>query len=514
MKGIPMRVQRTILRGLFLLTAGCAFSQSGIGPVVHSVPFAHHRKGNPATVISAGYSLRTVIDGSAPVENPSGVITNFGLLSTGALTEPDQNVYVVFPSNPGGPTPGYDYGRHFVYQGHENADDLAYITRVNLDVKDQAHRVTLLTKVDPTTGLTNFNSIDGSTYDPLTNTLLFTQEDGSSGGVIEVTPGWPSIVTTLYGIIGRAGYEGIHTDDVGNLLLIEDSGGTGVNVDPNDPNSPKLAKQPNSFVYRFLPKDPSNLSLGGKLQALRVSVNGSPVVFHANNPLGDVFSNAQLALHMPGTSYPVDWVTIHDTDIDGTQSFDANAAAKNAGATPFKRPENAQFMPGSNFLTFFFCPTGDTDSRAGTPALAARGSWGSIFRVNLNEDRNSGTISIFVLGDAEHASFDNLTFGDENTLLATEDRGDTLHKELNRLDSVWAFFVDGSSSPKRFVALGRDHESIAHDEDNEPTGLHVSSGGVTVSDFPGTANNLVNARGFLTRQHGDNVLWEIVRNSD
>ena len=137
-----------------------------------------------------------------------------------------------------------------------------------------------------------------------------------------------------------------------------------------------------------------------------------------------------------------------------------------------------------------------------------------IFRVDLNSDRNTGTISIFVLGDSDHASFDNLTFADGNTLLAAEDRGDTLHLQLNKLDSVWAFAVDGSVAPRRFVALGRDATSRAVGEDNEPTGLHVSVGSTSSADLPGTWNNLVSPRAFLTRQHGDNQVWEIVQDSD
>jgi hypothetical protein len=101
--------------------------------------------------------------------------------------------------------------------------------------------------------------------------------------------------------------------------------------------------------------------------------------------------------------------------------------------------------------TFFFDPTGDTSANAGTPDLAARGSWGSIFRVDLNSDRDAGTISIFVLGDAIHSSFDNLTFADTNTLLVAEDRGDTLHEQLNRLDSVWAFRVDDSQHGRNIL---------------------------------------------------------------
>ena len=507
-----IRTNLSLCAGLFL-TASVALAQSGIGPITHSVPNARQRTGNPATVIAAGFSLKGVVDGSFPLENSSGVITNFGLLSTGTPTEPDENTYLVLGSNPGGPTQGFDYGRHFLFQGHENSGNLAYLTRINLDVTDDAHKITLLTPVNAS-GVTNFNSIDGSTYDPFTNTMLFTQEAGTNGGVIEASTTWPPVVNTLYGILGRGGYEGIHPDDLGNLLIIEDAGGTSVNVDPNDPNSPKVAKQPNSFVYRFLPKDPADLSAGGILQALRVTIDGTPVTFHALDPVGDTFSQAQLALHTPGSSYDVDWVTVHDTDVDGTASFGANDRAKTAGATPFKRPENAQFLPGSGFLTFFFDPTGDTDAGSGnTPALAQRGSWGSIFRVDLNPDRKTGKISIFILGNSDHASFDNLTFGDDHTLLAAEDRGDTLHIQLNKLDSVWAFATDGSAAPRRFVALGRDHTAVASGgEDNEPTGLHVSAGGTSTTDLPGTVNNLVDSRAFLTRQHGDNQVWEIVNN--
>src|SRR5262249_50454400 len=63
--------------------------------------------------------------------------------------------------------------------------------------RGDAHRITLLTPVNPTTGKTGFGSIDGSTYNPFTDTLLFTQEAGSSGGVIQVTTSWAPTVNTL-----------------------------------------------------------------------------------------------------------------------------------------------------------------------------------------------------------------------------------------------------------------------------------------------------------------------------
>ncbi len=512
-----------------MIASTLAFGQSGIGPITSGVPNANPSSGHPGTVITRGFALKTLAVGSDLLENPSGVITSLGFLNDfppqavePTKTEPDQNLYVVFSRNPGGPTGGYNYGHHFLYQPHESPTNNCYLTRINLDVTDPAHRITLLTPVGAD-GLTHFSSADGSTFNPFTRTLLFTMETGSpNGGVIEITTSWPPETRRLDGVFGSGGFEGIHPDDRGNILVIEDAGGTSVNVVQNDATTPKVARQPNSFVYRLVPYDKRDLSKGGKLQALQVSIDGKPVVFSAADPVGDVFSDNQLKLHTLGTSYPVRWVTVHDTAVDGTDSFNANAAAKAAGATPFKRPENTQFLPGSGFRTFFFTPTGDTNSDAGNqPALAARGSWGSIFRVDLRESRNSGRISIFALGDADHAAFDNIAFADKNTVLVGEDRGDGLHNQLNKLDSVWAYPLNGST-PKRFVALGRDPASeldasllgtsgFQNEGDNETTGLHVSNGSTSVEGLLGTTANLVNARGFLTRQHGENEIWEIVK---
>ena len=56
----------------------------------------------------------------------------------GSRTQPDQNTYLDFwIIIRVVPTPDYDYGRHFLFQGHENAGgntNLAYVTRVNLYV--------------------------------------------------------------------------------------------------------------------------------------------------------------------------------------------------------------------------------------------------------------------------------------------------------------------------------------------------------------------------------------------
>jgi hypothetical protein len=484
---------------------------------VSGVPAANPVVISP-TGLSPEFAAGLVAQGADLLENPSGLITRFGNLSDGSRTEPDENTYLILDHNPGGPTPDYDYGRHFLFQGGEMPNgntNLAHVTRINLDVADPDHRITLLTPVDDT-GLTGFNSIDGSTWNPFSRTLLFTQEDGAIGGVIEMgadfdpDTGAGAGLRTLYGSLGRGGYEGIHPDDWGNILIIEDVGGTTVL---------NRGRNPNSFVYRFVPISPDDLT-HGKLQALQVSINGNPVVFvpvDDQNPNGDTRSQNQLLLHTVGASWPVQWVTIHDTEIDGTDPFNANALAKAAGATPFKRPENGQFQPGSHFQTFFFDITGDTDNTAGTdPVLAARGAWGGIFRVDLDRSRETGYISLVVLGDADHAAFDNITFvDDKDTLLVAEDRGDTLHDQLNELDSVWAYKLNTQHPEKsivaRFVALGQDSlAGVPGEEDNEPTGLHMSEGDSTIQGLIGVkVFKKDRARLFFTQQHGENNLFEV-----
>ncbi len=470
-----------------------------LGHPVQGVPSANP-VGLSDNKISPGFSLDITQQGHDLLENPSGPITHFGLLEDGSGTEPDQNFYLVLDHNPGGPAVGYEYGRHFLFQGHENSGDLAYITRINLDVSNPDHRVTLLTPPG-TDGLTHFNSIDGVTWNPFSNSLLFTQERGNTGGVIEVGADFDSStragkgLRTLYGSIGQGGYEGIHPDKFGNIWIVEDVGGTLFG----------FAKNPNSFVYRFVPANTADLTQG-KLEALQVYVDGQPVVFH---PEGDTLSQTQLKLHSVGAHYPVRWVTIHDTAVDGTTPFDANALAKTAGATPFKRPENGIFAPGSDFRTFFFAITGDTDANAGNdPELAARGAWGGIFKVQLDSTRESGTIGLVVLGDATHNSFDNVTFSSSRTLLTTEDRGDLLHDQLNTLDSIWAYDAINPSTAVRFVALGLDQ--FATDEDNEPTGIHNNDGDSTLAGLMGTtAPDPKKSRCFFTQQHGENNLYEV-----
>jgi hypothetical protein len=280
------------------------------------------------------------------------------------------------------------------------------------------------------------------------------------------------------------------------------------------------SKQPNSFVSRFVPTVAGDLT-AGKLQALQVIIDGTPSIFHAaaTSPTAardDALGEPIRRLHS-GETLTAKWVTIHDTAVDGTAAFDANAAAKAKGATPLKRPENGKFVPGTDFKSFVFTETGDTDTRGGDyPGAAERAAWGAFVRVDMpSAGSDDATVKTILVGDKTHNSFDNITFLDKDTFLTTEDRGDSLHQQLNTLDSVWSFDITKPyagivGGGQRLVALGRDQEAESKGN-NEPTGIFVSDGATGRDAILGAGDpgRQAGVRMFLTQQHGFNTTYEI-----
>jgi hypothetical protein len=525
---------RRIVTGAAIAATGLGLTGIAIAQIANGVSHPQPDTGTPPNLVAGGFSLDPLVRGTAPLENPSGQHATYGYLNDNAdplartRTEPDQNTYVVTRTNPGGPTDGYDYGEHFLIQGHENGSNKAYLTRINLDVTDPDHRITLLNNETGAGGLTGITSVDGSTYDPFNGQLLFTQEAGAGGGVVSTPLRWKDTnvppLTRLDGSLGKGGYEGIHPDSLGNVYIVEDTGGSGVTDTRNGQAVVTKVKQPNSFVYRFKPVHRSDLTQG-KLQALQVSIAGTPITFHPAGTAGaqaardDALGEPIRKLHS-GMTLAAAWVTIHDTATDGTAPFDANALAKAKGATPLKRPENGKFVPKTDFKSFVFTETGDTDKDAGEyPGAAERGAWGAFLRLDMPAaGADTGSVLAIEVGDAVHSSFDNVTFLDRNTFLSTEDRGDTLHQQAQVLDSVWSFDLRQplariNRDAERLVALGRDPESLNNQhEDNEPTGIFVSNGSTLQTDILGAGDPARDrdVRMFLTQQHGQNVTFEVV----
>jgi hypothetical protein len=516
-----------------------AVSMAGSGGLTN-VPTANTRSQGyaPASVLSPELQQVVVAQGSTKLENPMDNVSYHGydddlknsagqpvmVASAATLnkeahkTEPDKNTYLVFDKGLTGAEPSYKYGTHFLFQGHEGTAPgvPAAITRINLDA-DAAHRVTLLATRDDTGAA--IRTIDGSTWDPWAKRLLFTTESRTEP-TYSATPGYPSQVHDVSGALGRGGYEGIQDDSDGNIWIVEDIGGAFKGT--------KKSKVPNSFVYRYVPEKPGDLA-HGKLQALQVlDASGDPITETDMTPL---MSQPQIDLHTYGKVFNTQWVTIHDTK-NGRAPFDANNAARAANATPFKRPENGQFRPGSHFQELYFDETGDTD--AGTdPGTSAPendccGGWGSLFKLTQSSpSADTGKLTLFYKGDQVHAGFDNTAFVSKDEITFVEDAGDTLHRQRNALDSGWLFdantdYSDPANRPLRWLAEGRDASATLdadnggfgnNEGDNEITGIHVSDGDPSTNGVLG--QKLPHAfqgdwRVFYTQQHGDNATYEVL----
>jgi hypothetical protein len=537
--------RRIILWMLLTAAAGAATAAvalaGGGGVNYTNLPAANVKAAGyaPSDVLSPELRQSLVAQGSMALDGAQGAVGWYGYINDAPSpddstlpqmvgtpaspaeaqkTEPDKNTYLVL-KNQTGADPNYDYGTHFLFQGHEvgaaipNSDlTQGYITRINLDA-DVAHRVTLLATTDSEGN--PIQGIDGSTWDPWAKRLLLTTED-SSNPTYAATATYPSTVTDVSGALGRGGYEGIQDDSAGNVWIVEDVSGAA--------KSGTKAKRPNSFIYRYVPERPGDLA-NGKLQVLQVWDGGHPVTFDSQASLNN---SDQVDLRTYGKTFETKWVTIHDTATDGNAPFDSNSLAKAADATPFKRPENGQFRPGSGFTQFFFDETGDTN--ADSPENGTAGGWTSIFKlVQRNPSADSGRLSLFYQSkSATVAGLDNVTFLSRNLVTFVEDAGDTLHTQRKALDSgyIWDVTKDYSTGlqPVRWLAEGRDPSATLdsatggfgkNEGDNEITGAHVSNGnpgpdGLLGAEVPNLWNSGGEWRWFYTQQHGDNFTWQVV----
>lgn len=526
----PQRISRAGLAGALLagglagLTVAPAIAHGGSGhggsghdgPTVANVPSANPRSGVQNNVLTSSAMQSSVAWGALPLANPDTAngVTHYGYNTQagGPLTqtsdearktEPDKNVYLTFG------------GRHYLYQGHEGGPR-GYVTRIDLDEPDPAKRVTLISDVDDAGNA--YPTIDGITWDPFSHQLLLTAEaKAPNGGVLGVALDANGDAVDGKAVrldaLGSGGYEGVQNDKDGNVWLVEDIGGTSVSG----------GKAPNSYVYRFVPTDKADLTQGGALQALQIlRKDGTPVT--ADQVQADPTDAFIAQLHTYGTSFKTRWVTVHD---GAAEAFDATAAAKAAGATPLKRPENGVFRPGTGFREFYFTETGDTSTASTLP-----GAYGGVFKVSQSSpSAATGTISIAAVGDKAHAGLDNIAFLTKDDLLVVEDAGDGLHAQRDALDSGFLYDLGGQRGHRaagrdrapravRWLAEGRDASATFdatsgpsyNDGDNEITGIHVSDGDPTAAGLLGAKiPNPWSAtwRTFWTQQHGDNVTWEV-----
>jgi len=144
---------------------------------------------------------------------------------------------------------------------------------------------------------------------------------------------------------------------------------------------------------------------------------------------------------------------------------------------------------------------------------------------------DSGALSLVYRSDVAHSGLDNCGFWDQNRVVFVEDAGDTLHAQRNALDSAYLFdlntdYSNPANQPIRVLAEGRDEAAtldsqfsgmtgFQNDADNEITGWNESDGDPSAGGLFG-AKIPTPFRGgwriFYTRQHGENVTREILRN--
>jgi hypothetical protein len=511
----------------------------------------------PAPKLSQELQQEVWAQSGTRVENPTGIFTDYGVQNDvpssddpsqpqmvpvpgneteAQKTEPDKNTYLVFKDGLKGADPGYTYGTHFVFQGHEGAasvdgKDQGQLTRVNLDA-DARHRVTVMATKD--TSGNPLATIDGSTWDPWAKRVLLTTEDAAAP-TYAATPDYPSTVEDVSGALGRGGYEGIQNDSAGNIWIVEDIGGS-------VKSGSVASKVPNSFIYRYVPKEKGDLH-NGKLQVLQVlNGSGTPITQASQSAVN---APDQGLLHTYGHSLETRWITIHDTAVDGHDPFNANTLAKQKDGTPFKRPENGQFRPGSGFTQFFFGETGDTNATStenGDKLTGAGGSggWGAIQKLTQSSpSANTGRLSLFFLCNENVTGLDNVAFLSANKVTFVEDAGDTLHQQRSDdtrahvpginagLDAGWLFdastnYAEAGKKPIRWLAQGRDGLATLdaanggfgkNETDNEITGVHVSDGDTSAGGILGAKVPQLFRSGwrwFYTQQHGENYLFEVV----
>ena len=549
---------RRVLVGAAVAAVVLVVAAVAVAQIINGVPNANPRSGSPPNVVASGFALQRVVNGNDTLENPAGIFTRYGYLDDSTLqsdgqptkTEPDQNTYLVTHGSPGGPTAGYDYGHHFLIQGHEvftpsgATYNRAYFTRVNLDVTDPAHRVTLLNPLAADATDSGVRSIDGSTYDPFTGQLLFTAEAGNLGGVFGQALRWSGTtappVANYDGSMGKAGYEGIHNDKLGNLILIEDVGGGNV--------TSSGVKQPNSFVYRFVPTRAGDLTKG-KLQVLQISVNGSPVTFHSTTTdgaaaaLDDAMGADILAIAPAGQ---VGHHPRHGRRRHG------GVRRERCGQGRGRRRQRQRRQQGHPAQA-----SREREVRAGHGLQVLRGrrdrrhEQAGRRRAGRGRPRRMGSAAAHrpAQGRRRHGDGQGGRRRRPDTRVVRQrrlprqahgaaDRGSRRDaaSAADALDSLWSFDITQpldkiNADAKRLIAQGRDPEATGdiglkepappkalthNDGDNEVTGIHVSDGstspsGILGSELPSNAGSGRSPwRIFVTGQHGANITCQIV----
>ena len=441
-------------------------------------------------------------------------------------SEPDKNTYLVL-HRPGRPRPELRL-RPALHLPGPRARHRATSRAINLDA-DDAHRITLWATEDsqrrircrPSTARRGTRGRSASS---------FTAENGANGGVWQSTLDFPPLVEEISGILGRGGYEGIQNDSDGNLWIAEDVSGAKGAVNNH-------ARQPNSFIFRFLPNDKHDLTKGGKLQALQVC----RLNVDALRP--DRLSRQRRRRRHP-VAEPEGPPHLRQPVQDELDHRPRHRRRRNRRpSTPTRSPRRitrrrssgprtAQFRPGKQFKEFFFDATGDTDAATQAGSAVRR------LRRRLQADaiepvrrqrrphallprrhRPHGPRQRRVLGQGprRRSSRTAATVCTPRTMPSTPPGSSTCGPTTRtRTTSPSASSRSAATRPPRSTPRSRRARRATVSRTRATTrspGIHVSDGDPGIHGILGDREPHPFHGGwriFYTQQHGDNFTWEIL----
>ena len=303
-------------------------------------------------------------------------------------------------------------------------------SRASTSTPTRAHRVTLLATTDNDGA--PLPDIDGSTWDPFAKRLLFTAESNAHGGGV-----WQA--TLDYPHAGRSTSARHHSAAAATRASRPTRTATSGSSRTSAAAAPpaRTRKQPNSFVYRFVPKDPTDLTRRQAAGAAGESLasTGDPIVV-PRRPGGRrhrVAGHEGPAHVRAAVRHHVDHAPRHGHRRHRRRSTPTRWPRPRR-RTPFKRPENGVFQPGTRFRAFA-SPRPVTRTRRPRPAPpAAASARCPDARPAAARRRRPASCTLLFAGrpGARRRSTTSAVLTDR-TVLVVEDRGDGLTRPAQRL---------------------------------------------------------------------------------
>ena len=473
---------------------------------------------------SRGRAVHLRIHGDGPMVPAPGAVQSPGHNVEASKTEPDKNTYLVLHGQTA-PTRNYDYGTHFLFQGHETGDGRRPSPAINLDA-DGAHRVTLW---PPRTSTARPPVIDGSTWDPFAH--------GCSS---------PPSAARGRRLAGDSRLSRPTVDDISRRLRPRR-----LRRDPERRRRQPLDRRgrrrhdgcgehareaAQQLRLPLRPDDKSDLTSRAascrRCRSSRCAPASRSCSTRARPTPTSSRRTSRTSTRTARRSHAVGDAPRHRRRRHRRRSTPTRSPRRKL-ATPFKRPENGQFRPGTGFREFFFDETGDTDA-------ADRGRRGvRRLRRRLEADarrgpsRNGHARALLSRRHRPQRASTTARSGDSDHVVFVEDAGDTLHAQRNALDSALAVRRDGrllqpgatsrcGSSPegrdasathrlgarRARATASRTRATTRSPGSTSPTATR-RVGGILGAKIPRPFED--GWRVFYTQQHGDNVTWEILR---